>query len=49
MGVNINRKFNFFAVKSITARKIKKGARENLGAYWVDIDKGELFLAARTL
>lgn len=35
MPVNINRKFNFFSNK--------KGARENPNAYWVDIDKGELF------
>ncbi len=43
MGVNINRKFNFFAVKSIPAGKIKKAPGKTRSAYWVDIDKGELF------
>ena len=43
MPVNINRKFNFFAIKAGCQTWHKKGAPENRDAYWVDIDKGELF------
>jgi len=43
MGVNINRKFNFFAVKNLLSGKIKKAPGKTRSAYWVDIDKGELF------